>query len=344
MANEIHSLKIGSTTYPIQPEYSQSAGKVLKTLSAGTKSYDGSANVTITAGDLGLAAALKYIGTTSTSITDGSSTTSLTISGSTYTIPTGTSGQVVFYDGKEFIWNGSAWEFLGDDRSFKVIQTAVSSPSADGSTTAFIDTISQNANGVITATKKNVSFPTIGNGTVTIKVNGTSKGSFTLNQTGNAEFDIPDTTYGAASTTTAGLVSTGTQTFAGVKTFNGGITTAGLTSNSNVTISGTCSASSGFFETSDFRLKDFKDPVKVDLDKLSKLTKAYFTFKNDPEKMHLGVSAQEIQEIYPEIVNTNEEGFLSVDYAKLSVIALTAVDELNNRLNNIEKRLAKLEK
>lgn len=36
-------------------------------------------------------------------------------------------------------------------------QTAVTSPSADGSTLAFIDTISQNDNGVITPTKKNVS-------------------------------------------------------------------------------------------------------------------------------------------------------------------------------------------
>ena len=39
----------------------------------------------------------------------------------------------------------------------KNTQTAKSSPSASGSTLAFIDTISQNAQGVITATKKNVS-------------------------------------------------------------------------------------------------------------------------------------------------------------------------------------------
>ena len=38
----------------------------------------------------------------------------------------------------------------------KATQTAKSSPSASGTTTAFIDTISQDAQGVITATKKSV--------------------------------------------------------------------------------------------------------------------------------------------------------------------------------------------
>ena len=47
----------------------------------------------------------------------------------------------------------SGYQPKGD---YKTIQTAVSSPSASGSTLAFIDTISQNTNGVITATKKNV--------------------------------------------------------------------------------------------------------------------------------------------------------------------------------------------
>ena len=42
--------------------------------------------------------------------------------------------------------------------SLKGMQTAVSSPTASGSAVAFIDSISQNEEGVITATKKNVSF------------------------------------------------------------------------------------------------------------------------------------------------------------------------------------------
>ena len=39
---------------------------------------------------------------------------------------------------------------------YKTTQTAVNDPSADGNSAAFIDSISQNANGEITVTKKNV--------------------------------------------------------------------------------------------------------------------------------------------------------------------------------------------
>ena len=42
--------------------------------------------------------------------------------------------------------------------SLKGLQSPVSSPSASGNATAFIDSISQDAEGNITATKKNVSF------------------------------------------------------------------------------------------------------------------------------------------------------------------------------------------
>ena len=47
-----------------------------------------------------------------------------------------------------------AKEKLGNEGSYKVKQTAVSSPSASSTTNAFIDTISQDTNGVIKPTKK----------------------------------------------------------------------------------------------------------------------------------------------------------------------------------------------
>lgn len=55
--------------------------------------------------------------------------------------------------------------------------------------------------------------PTIGNGTVTIKQNGTSKGSFTMNQSGGATINLTDTTYSSLSAASGGmavsLVTTG---------------------------------------------------------------------------------------------------------------------------------------
>lgn len=55
--------------------------------------------------------------------------------------------------------------------------------------------------------------PAIGNGTVTIKQNGTSKGSFTMNQSGGATINLTDTTYSSLAAASGGtavsLVTTG---------------------------------------------------------------------------------------------------------------------------------------
>ena len=129
------------------------ANKVKKSLKFGSKNYDGSTEQTITAADLGLSGAMIYLGQTSTAIADGSVTQSIQIGSNTVTA---TNGNVVIYSNKEFVWNGSSWELLGEEGSYKVKQIEVSSPSTSGNSTAFIDTITQDTNGNISATKKNI--------------------------------------------------------------------------------------------------------------------------------------------------------------------------------------------
>lgn len=138
------------------------ATKVVNALTVGSKTYDGAAAVSITAADLGLSSAMKFLGTSSTAITDNATISPITIGESSVTP---TAGNVVLYGNKEFVWTGSKWEELGNEGSYKVVQSAVASPSASGDATAFIDTISQDTNGKITATKKNVTFPTLSGGT-----------------------------------------------------------------------------------------------------------------------------------------------------------------------------------
>lgn len=92
----------------ITPSTSLTAYKVSKQLTVGSKKYDGSSAVTITAADLGVGNALHFIG-----IVDALPTT-------------GTSGDVVILstNHKEYIWNGAAtspaWEELGDEGSYVV--------------------------------------------------------------------------------------------------------------------------------------------------------------------------------------------------------------------------------
>ena len=107
----------------------------------------------ITPGDLGLSPVLTYCGITTTKLEDGSDANPVIIDGGEHTA---IAGCVVFYDNAEFVFNGYKWELLGEEHTYKVIQKPVSSPSANGATIEFIDTIAQDANGVITATKKEV--------------------------------------------------------------------------------------------------------------------------------------------------------------------------------------------
>ena len=81
-------------------------------LKVGSRTYDGSAGITITAADLGLSQALKFVGSTNDIMTDGQQN-----------IPTGISqpsiGDVVLSNGNgEFVWLGENWEALGSEESY----------------------------------------------------------------------------------------------------------------------------------------------------------------------------------------------------------------------------------
>lgn len=114
-----------------------------------------------------------------------------------------------------------------------------------------------------------------------------------------------------------------------------------LQSHTNIKVSGnSLQASGGFYEESDERLKTFYDDVKVDFDKLSKIPKKYFTWNERDCGMQIGTSAQEIQKIYPELVNCDENGTLNVSYSKLSIIALKAIDQLCAEIEDLKLQVS----
>lgn len=184
-----HITSVSNEQVTITMPSAQTAVKNPNSLKFGSKSYDGSSEQTITAADLGLDSALKFHGTSSTTITDGSTTQTVTLStGSSHKAE---NGCVLFYGNKEFVWNGSSWEELGNEGDYKVKQTAVSSPSTSTTetTNAFIDTISQNTNGVISVTKKPLAYATT-SAVGGLKVHSVNSGSISVNSSGSNYYGV----------------------------------------------------------------------------------------------------------------------------------------------------------
>lgn len=109
-------------------------------------------------------------------------------------------------------------------------------------------------------------------------------------------------------------------------------------SGGSLELSDKCNAVNGFFQTSDENLKNFGEDVSVDLEILKSIPKKYFTWKDLLSTRQIGTSAQAVEKIYPELVSVDERGRKSVDYAKLSIIALAAVDKLNSELEKLKNK------
>ena len=108
---------------------------------------------------------------------------------------------------------------------------------------------------------------------------------------------------------------------------------------------GRMNAEVGFFQTSDARKKDFGSNVEIDFNTLKSIPKKYFEWKDNPEAgQQIGTSAQDLLRVYPSLVNKDKNGYYSVDYARLSIVALAAIDKLNNKIEELENKIESLER
>jgi hypothetical protein len=113
---------------------------------------------------------------------------------------------------------------------------------------------------------------------------------------------------------------------------------------------------------SDERLKENLGPIENPLDKVSKLNGFYYvnndlakSFGYNDSKLQVGVSAQEIQSVLPEVVTlapfdfgTTEDGetesksgenYLTVKYDKIVPLLIEAIKELSEEVNKIKKHV-----
>lgn len=172
---------------------------------------------------------------------------------------------------------------------------------------------------------------------------GTQIASITINGTATALYaptntDTKNTTGTSNSASKLYLAGGTSQSSTGVQTYSN----SAVYTQSGQLYATQMNASNGFYETSDARLKNFKDDIKA-LDTVDQIPTKYFTWKKDEnQESQIGTSAQEIEKLYPELVSKIEDDTLTVDYAKLSIIALAAIKELKAEVESLKEEIWRL--
>ena len=176
---------------------------------------------------------------------------------------------------------------------------------------------------------------------------GSFSGSFTGQFTGSL--------FGTASYATQALTASFAQTASFVTHLNQNVVISGSTTiTGSLGVGTTGSAVVGridaandvvAFSTSDENLKKNIKPIKNAIEKIEQIGGYTFDWKKDKKNIHgfsgkdVGVIAQEIEAVLPEVVVTRENGYKAVRYEKIIPLLIEAIKEQQNKINELENLL-----
>lgn len=109
---------------------------------------------------------------------------------------------------------------------------------------------------------------------------------------------------------------------------------------STMTVNGQINASLGFYETSDIRKKNVIDELPLDkaYELINNCQSIIYTLKDNTDKQQVGLIAQEVQQYFPEVVSEDKDGYLSLDYAKLTAVIFRVLKDIIDRLSKLENK------
>ena len=131
---------------------------------------------------------------------------------------------------------------------------------------------------------------------------------------------------------TGNIINTGSAHFSGSVTSSGNMFVDGLISASGDIIA---------FASSDERLKDNLTPIGSAIDKINQIGGYEFDWNNSSEHSghDVGVIAQEIEKVLPEVVATRKNGYLAVRYEKIVALLIQAVKEQQLQIEELKSKL-----
>ena len=113
----------------------------------------------------------------------------------------------------------------------------------------------------------------------------------------------------------------------------------------DIHVTGDITYDGSIYNPSDIRLKENIAPLENAGEKISSLKAVYFNYKDkSPSDREIGVIAQDVEKVLPELVSTNSDGYMAVDYTKLAPVLIEAVKDLMAENKQLKQRLDVMEK
>ena len=183
------------------------------------------------------------------------------------------------------------------------------------------------------------------------------------------------TTLGGTSTTIAGLTSVTSTTFVGALTGNAstattagtvttaaqsaitsvgtltGLTVSGATATGALTVTGAITATGDItaFAASDIRFKENITAIESPIEKIKMISGNTYDWKAENKDIHgfegndVGVIAQEIEVVLPQLVVTRDNGYKAVKYDKLVALLIEGMKEQQKQIEDLSNKINKLE-
>jgi len=102
-------------------------------------------------------------------------------------------------------------------------------------------------------------------------------------------------------------------------------------------VTGDFTATGNVTAYSDERLKENIKPIESSVDKVKQLRGVTYDWKETGEAS-VGVIAQEVEAVFPELVVENEE-YKSVDYGRLTSVLIEAIKEQQAQIDELKAKL-----
>ena len=103
-------------------------------------------------------------------------------------------------------------------------------------------------------------------------------------------------------------------------------------------VKGNIFASGEIYSSSDIRLKTNISNIDEPIKKIEQLNGVYYNLISN-EKRCIGLIAQEVEKIIPEVVYTNYDDTKAISYTNMIGLLVESIKELSTRVNKIEEKL-----